>query len=76
MEDFQSSSSFRILKQTVPDGYILGCGITGLNWPIFYYKKKLLICLLMKIVHERDLFIYYKKIYLFCIFVKIVSPRA
>ena len=35
MDDFQSSSSFRILRQTVPDGYILGWGITGLNWPIY-----------------------------------------
>ncbi len=31
IEDFQSSSSFNILKQTVPDGYILGWGKTGLN---------------------------------------------
>ena len=30
-EDFQSSSSFKILKQTVPDGYTFGWGKTGLN---------------------------------------------
>ena len=33
IDDFQSSSSFNILKQTVPDGYMLGWGKTGLNWP-------------------------------------------
>jgi hypothetical protein len=31
MFGFQSYSSFNIDKHTVPDGYILGCGRTGLN---------------------------------------------
>ena len=31
IELFQSSSSFKMLKHTVPDGYTLGCGKTGLN---------------------------------------------
>lgn len=34
MELFQSSSSLRMLRQTVPEGYMLGWGRTGLNWPI------------------------------------------
>ena len=33
IDDFQSSSSFRMLRQTVPEGYTFGCGRTGLNWP-------------------------------------------
>lgn len=33
MLGFQSSSSFKILKQTVPEGYTFGWGKTGLNWP-------------------------------------------
>jgi hypothetical protein len=36
---FQSSSSFKILKQTVPEGYTLGWGSTGLNWPIQIFNK-------------------------------------
>lgn len=31
MWGFQSSSSFKIDKQTVPEGYMLGWGSTGLN---------------------------------------------
>lgn len=32
-----------MLKQTVPEGYILGWGITGLNWPNSLKRLEIII---------------------------------
>ena len=38
MAGFQASSSFRMDKQTVPDGYTLGWKSGGVNLPIFSFE--------------------------------------